>query len=125
MHQRFEEKEKVKVLVCGGRDFVDYGSLQAVLDQIDTAKEIICIIHGCATGADALADKWALENKKLRMLFPPEPEQNTKMLHKSVPDILVAFPGGPDVQDMISKAKEFNEKYAKQIMILQFTSPKE
>ena len=44
-----------RVLVCGGRDFNDMGSLCGVLDKFHEKDELHLLIHGCAPGADSLA----------------------------------------------------------------------
>ena len=50
----------MRVLVCGGRDFADEEWLFATLDKIARDRgPINCVIHGCAQGADTLADAWA------------------------------------------------------------------
>jgi YspA, cpYpsA-related SLOG family len=45
----------MRVLVCGGRDFADSALLYGVLDELNRAKTIICVIEGDARGADRLA----------------------------------------------------------------------
>jgi SLOG family YspA-like protein len=44
----------MRVLVCGGRDFADSALLYDVLDELNRAKTIICVIEGDARGADRL-----------------------------------------------------------------------
>ena len=46
------------ILVCGGRAFFDYAAVKAILDAYPACTHIV---HGGATGADALADRYARE----------------------------------------------------------------
>jgi len=58
---------KIKVIVCGGRDFDDYKLLENTLDRLYADKEIQ-VVSGHAAGADILgemyAKKFGLELKK-------------------------------------------------------------
>ena len=42
---------KMRVLVCGGRDFDDAGLMISVLDQLHGQKSFTVLIHGDARGA--------------------------------------------------------------------------
>lgn len=48
------------LLVCGGRDFVDYEKLDEAIKKVPFIPSII--IQGGARGADLLARKWAILN---------------------------------------------------------------
>jgi len=50
----------MKVLVCGGRDYIDKLAIWAVLHEIQAGSPITHLIHGGARGADALAASWAI-----------------------------------------------------------------
>jgi hypothetical protein len=103
----------MKVLVTGGREFKDAELLNSTLTKIHNDIPITLIIHGGAKGADRLAGEWANANKIICMVFHADwskhglaagPIRNSEML-KEIPDLVVAFPGGPGTADMTRKAK--------------------
>jgi hypothetical protein len=130
----------MKILVCGGRDYKDSKKVNDILDEIackfsafykehDNWLPIdIKIIHGGASGADSLAQKWAVNNQAQEAEYKAvwddmsEPcvrkrrydgsyynalagfKRNKEMLVKEEPDLIVAFPGGPGTEDMITQA---------------------
>lgn len=119
-----------KILVCGGRSFDDYELLNDKLNSICIGRgwctnldadlnwvPRVEIIQGGAKGADALADKWAVNGWCKVHEFPPLPEniekwgygtaclmRNQQMLDEGKPDLVVAFPGGRGTKDMIERA---------------------
>jgi len=52
----------MRVLVCGGRDYNDFKTVQEVLDRFHEQTPFSCVIHGAARGADTLAGLWAKHN---------------------------------------------------------------
>ena len=59
------EKPIYKVVIAGGRDFLDYNLLREKVDKILIDKRVthkVVIISGCARGADTLALRYASEN---------------------------------------------------------------
>lgn len=50
-----------QVIIAGGRDFADYGLLQAKCDQFFREKPPTAIISGAARGADTLGARYARE----------------------------------------------------------------
>ena len=48
-----------QVIIAGGRDFADYGLLQAKCDQFFREKRPTAIISGIARGADTLGTRYA------------------------------------------------------------------
>lgn len=100
----------MKVLVCGGRDFLDRQLAYRTLDE--HAAGALIIIHGDARGADQLAGDWARLRGKVIVACPADwntygkgagPIRNQQMLDKK-PDVVVAFPGGHGTQDMVMRA---------------------
>lgn len=98
------------VLVCGGREFTDYRTLETVLDGINP--EIV--IQGGATGADNYARVWAnlrgvhcasVEARWEKHGKAAGPLRNEAMLLLK-PDLVVAFPGGKGTVNMIRQAKQ-------------------
>ncbi len=106
---------RTRVLVCGGRHYADYAQVCAVLDQVHRDKGIARLIHGGATGADALAGRWAVANKIWQVVYPARwdlhgkaagPIRNTKMLDEGAPDCVISFPGGRGTADMVTQATD-------------------
>lgn len=104
----------MRVLVCGGRNYSDWALLAGVLDGLHRVTPINCIIHGAARGADALAERWAIEKNVARYRFPADwqkyglaagPIRNQIMIDRGKPELLVAFPGGRGTADMIRRAQ--------------------
>lgn len=106
----------MKLLVCGGRDFADREFVFSCLDRVDRKRRVMLLVHGGATGADALADEWAAARGVARLPFPvpreewralgPKagPMRNARMLAIAAPDGVVAFPGGAGTADMVERA---------------------
>jgi hypothetical protein len=101
----------MKVLVCGGRNYDDYNHVVKILDWLP----ITLIIHGGATGADALAGKYAYEKTLSWVSYCADWDRhgrragyirNLQMLDEGKPDLVVAFPGGKGTTMMIKLAKE-------------------
>lgn len=102
-----------RVLVCGGRDFTDRGWLFATLDSLAKERPITFVIHGCASGADAMAGEWAtmrgIDSEKYVAAWRTRgaaagPERNARMLAAGRPDAVIAFPGGRGTADMVRRA---------------------
>lgn len=93
------------VLVTGGRDYDQYGTVCAELD----AQRPDMLIHGGAAGADRLAARWAQNAYVPAALFPADwnrgpmagPMRNAQMVRFALDlqragweVVVVAFPGG-------------------------------
>lgn len=109
----------LRVLVCGGRDYDDLGHVWSQLDAHHGMVGIACVLHGGATGADALAESWAVSNRVGRHRFPAlwekhgraaGPIRNQRMLDEGKPDLVIAFPGGAGTADMVRRAIEAGVK---------------
>lgn len=105
----------MKVLVCGGRDYNDYGNVKAHLDALHDMEPITEIIHGGASGADTLAGLWATQNNVKLNIFPAEwekhgraagPIRNTIMLEVGKPELVLAFRGGRGTANMVKQAED-------------------
>ncbi len=107
----------IKVLICGGRDFNDYGlladTLVGLIGQYDPKD--VTIISGHARGADKLGERFANVNECKLLIFPADwdkyrkaagPVRNQQMIDEGKPDLVVAFPGGRGTQDMVKRAKK-------------------
>ena len=105
---------KSRVLVCGGRDYEDRDKVNATLDYCCQFFEPdFVLIHGSARGADRLAHVWAffkgcavIEMKANWDFYGKTAGhiRNEWMLKFAMPDLVIAFPGGPGTRDMIRQA---------------------
>lgn len=102
-----------KVIVCGGRDFVDWDWLNEVLNAMHAIHSFTHIIHGDAYGADTLAENWAIDHGVQDVACPANwkqwpvaagPIRNQAMLDLGA-DAVIAFPGGKGTADMVSRAR--------------------
>ena len=60
-----EDRPIYKIIIAGGRDFMDYNLLKEKVNKILQEKRVthkIFIISGCARGADTLGVRYASEN---------------------------------------------------------------
>lgn len=110
------------IVVTGGRDFDNEIMVFSALDVIYPD----ILIHGGASGADALADKWAKSRAKVHICYPAEwkengkaagPIRNRDMLLFAQSLVvnnkftgsclgLLAFPGGRGTMNCVKTAKE-------------------
>lgn len=104
----------MKVLVCGGRDFLDGEFVGIVLTRIHKETPITLLIQGGAMGADSLAREWArgamvpnrtYEADWLKHGKAAGPIRNLQMLTDGKPDMVVAFPGGRGTANMVDQAR--------------------
>jgi len=105
----------LRVIVCGGRDYSDWDTGFAVLDQIHAETPIEFVFHGNARGADSIASAWAasVDRKGVRNCPCPAqwakygkaagPKRNQAMLGNHI-DLVIAFPGGAGTADMVRRA---------------------
>ena len=107
------EREQLKILVCGGRDFRDKEFVFYALDRINPD----IVVHGGARGADSLAGEWCQARGKEERVYPARwnihgkvagPLRNREMLKEELDglDGVIAFPGGNGTRDMVSIAKK-------------------
>lgn len=100
-------------LVTGGRDYADREAVYRALDTLARKHPNLTVLTGaCPTGADALAQAWAVERERPYIGVPAEwtklgpsagPRRNTILLHY-LPDGCVAFPGGLGTANMCRQA---------------------
>jgi len=120
-HPQIIRSVKMKILVCGGRDYLDYVTLKRELDSIVNGvddPDDVCIIQGGAKGADFLAKVYAYcwgWGGLMCQEFPADwrkhgrgagPVRNQQMLDEGKPDMVVAFKGGTGTADMVRRAKK-------------------
>jgi hypothetical protein len=108
---------KLRVLVCGGREYHDADGVHRVLDDLDDdpAGGIAVLVQGGALGADSLAMYWAAHRGVPFEEYEAEwkkhgrkagPMRNKRMLYEGKPDLVVAFPGGAGTAHMVRIARE-------------------
>lgn len=115
---------KAKIIICGGRHFNDYNTLETLVDSAIYEKGInyneIEIISGHCAGADTLGELYAKNHNIAYKLFPAEwtkygraagPIRNTQMVEyasKSTFPIVVAFisPRSKGTMDTVKKATQ-------------------
>lgn len=105
---------KSRILVCGGRKYNDTVSFAAAMTHARKGfANKFCIIHGNAVGADSLAHIWAM-HLRIPIIYMPAnwnglglragTFRNSWMLEWAMPDLVIAFPGGPGTADMVRKS---------------------
>lgn len=106
-----------RILVCGGRDYLNYEAVVGVLDRLwgPDYLDTPTILSGGAKGADALAKAYAFSSELPYEEYPADWKQhgkaagfirNQKMLDEGKPDLVVAFPGGSGTADMVRRARK-------------------
>lgn len=105
----------MKVQVCGGGDFDDYGKVRSTLDLLHRESPVSSIIHGPVGVADSLAGRWAVENSISVSEFSAlwdiygrvaARRRNLHLLAEGKPDLVLAFPGGLGTANMVYLARE-------------------
>lgn len=112
-------QNKYRIIVCGGRNYDDrsrvYRLLDGVLRSAESGNKHITIIHGAASGADALAAEWAVERNVDVVEYHADwkkhgraagPIRNRQMLTEHQPDAVIAFPGGTGTAHMMKIARK-------------------
>lgn len=113
------DRRGLHLLVCGGRRYGEQEGealrLFRELDLIHQLSVIDLVIHGGASGADRLAEKWALGNGVPCLRVPARwrrhgpaagPIRNREMLTYLRVDWVLAAPGGTGTADMVRQANE-------------------
>ncbi|MGB0731782.1 MAG: DUF2493 domain-containing protein [Miltoncostaeaceae bacterium] len=104
----------IRVIVCGGRDYLDREAVDAALDAVHRKHGAFTLVHGGANGADLLAGLWAASRGVEFEVHPAAwtqhgkragPMRNQHMLELGT-DAVVAFPGGRGTADMVSRAEK-------------------
>ena len=115
-----EDRPIYKIIIAGGRDFMDYNLLKEKTNKILQEKKVthkIVIISGCARGADTLGLRYASENAFDVEEYPADWDKygkkagyvrNVEMAENA--DALIAFWDGKSkgTKHMIDMATERN-----------------
>lgn len=106
----------MKILVCGGREFDNWGQLVYTLDyEFGEHDSDSLVIQGGAKGADFLGRVYAKNRGISQVEYPADwkthkwaagPIRNQQMLDEGKPDKVVAFEGGKGTADMVARARD-------------------
>jgi hypothetical protein len=105
----------MKLLVCGGREFMDVEYAIPRLQKIHTKTPVTTLICGMAKGGDSIALAWAREVGIPVEEYPPDwkthgkaagPIRNKQMRDEGHPDLVVGLPGGNGTAGMIKLARD-------------------
>lgn len=100
---------QVRVVVCGGRNYADKARVWIALDGLMPEE----VAQGGASGADQHARDWCIRRKVRCSTFYAQwdqdgpaagPIRNQYMLDEFKPDLVLAFPGGKESNDVVRKA---------------------
>jgi hypothetical protein len=104
----------MRILVCGGRNFLDYEAIMFFLSRFNPKESVL--IHGHAQGADQLAMHYAtLTGWSDIRGYPANwrvhgkaagPIRNKRMLDDGKPDLVIAFAGGKGTDSMTKLARK-------------------
>lgn len=105
--------EKKRVIVCGGRDYLDADAIGKVLARYASGKHTL--VHGDQDGADrtaaeiAKARGWEIEPHPAELDTYGSPAafhiRNQEMADAGA-DLLIAFPGGNGTENMVKRAEK-------------------
>jgi hypothetical protein len=104
----------MKVIVCGGRTFLNYDAFERFMDMINAIWRVSLVIHGGQRGADAMAKHWAnqhhIDDRPFRADWDryrraAGPIRNKQMLDEGKPELVIAFPGGRGTANMRTQAQ--------------------
>lgn len=99
-----------KILVCGGRTYVNIRRVYSVLGAFKPDE----IVEGGADGADKFARSWAARSQVICHTYPARwraegraagPIRNGRMIAEK-PGLVIAFPGGDGTADMVRQARQ-------------------
>jgi len=115
----------VRLIVCGGRDFVDGGLVGRVLSKFfsewqKSDGDVLVAHGGCrglgalhtGHGADAMAHRWCLDHEIPVLTWPAGwgcygrsagPRRNSLLVERFAPTHFMAFQGGAGTADMLRK----------------------
>lgn len=102
----------MRILVCGGRKYDNADHVYKVLAEY--VRGPVTIIHGDASGADAIAAKMAFELGYPVEAYPADwkshlrnagPIRNQEMIDSGV-DLVIAFAGGAGTRDTMRRAEK-------------------
>lgn len=103
-------QKKRRILICGGRDFNNQELFDYAIEQVSPwLHDYFVVIQGGARGADRMAKQWAKRfgYPMIEMEAPWDTlgkkagiVRNAWMLEFTMPDLVIAFPGGTGTRNM-------------------------
>lgn len=118
MPKGFLKHGGLRVYIAGGRDYEDREAVFRALDKVMRKHGVVCLISGCARGADTFAEEWANARHVPKMLFPVTHRdwktygrragvlRNERAISEGLPDLCVHFPGGRGTEDALRRCYE-------------------
>jgi hypothetical protein len=109
---------KLKVLVCGGRNYTNRDEVYRALDNLSNMYQVE-VISGMAKGADTFGYDWAILSGYPVHEYPAEwskygrkagPIRNQQMLTEGNPDLVLAFSGGTGTAHMTRISEEVGKE---------------
>ncbi|WP_248796318.1 DUF2493 domain-containing protein [Pseudomonas sp. MWU13-2105] len=107
----------MRVLICAGRYYLDTAMCRKVLEAYHRYRAISVLIHGGNQFLGSEIEDWARENGAHLVRYPSnwqlfgkqaERRRNQFMLMDSDPELVIAFPGGSDTEELVAQAKAMN-----------------
>ncbi|MGP0016013.1 DUF2493 domain-containing protein [Pseudomonas sp.] len=104
----------MRVLICAGRYYLNAAMCRKVLEAYHQTRKISVLIHGGNQFLGSEVEDWARENGTHLVRYPSnwqlygkqaERRRNQFMLMDSEPDLVIAFPGGHDTEELVSRAR--------------------
>lgn len=114
VRERSSPGTPMRLIVCGGRDFIDRERAFRALDAAHAKRPIGVVIHGGARGGDTLAGAWAEARGIPVEVYPADwkglgpaagPKRNQQMADAGA-DGCLALPGGAGTEDMCERARD-------------------
>ncbi len=111
MRYHLTRKKGIRLIVFGGRDYINHVGIWSALDTIHRDLGIRRLIHGGCRGADLIAGSWAQKHGVFEEVHPAEwdvygpaagPKRNEKMAALGA-DYALALPGGKGTDDMAKR----------------------
>ena len=102
----------MKILVTGGREYKNRTAAFSALDAAHAARPITALCQGGARGADQWAREWCAERGVHCTTYEANWDlfsraagyiRNQQMLDEFQPEGVIAFPGGWNTHDMVSR----------------------
>ncbi len=105
-----------RVVVFGGRKYGNIDAVYRALDSVHKRHGDLVVVHGGATGADAIAAAWAKEREVRAESWPAKwrthgrpagPIRNAQMASSGL-DGAIEFPGNSGTKDMREQCEKWN-----------------
>ncbi|NVZ99610.1 DUF2493 domain-containing protein [Pseudomonas gingeri] len=104
----------MRVLICAGRYYMNASMCRKVLEAYQQVRRIEVLIHGGNQYLGSTLEDWARETGTHIVRYPSnwqlygkqaERRRNQFMLLDSEPDLVLAFPGGNDTEELVAQAR--------------------